>query len=77
MNSPLPMFGSLTGVVAQVAPVSIHGDVYYDIALTVTPPPARPVTVRLPNHLCPRPPQTGDKVELSFLMQQVNGVKFI
>ncbi len=71
------MFGSLTGEIAGLNPVSIHGDVYYDIALALKPAPARPVAVRLPNHLCERPPVVGDKVELSFLMQQVNGVKFI
>ena len=69
------MFGSLTGEVAQVNSVSIHGDIYYDIALALNPPPARPLTVRLPNHLCTRAPTIGDKIELSFLMQQVNGVK--
>lgn len=77
MDSSLPMIGSLTGAVAGVRPASIHGDIYYDVALQIKPAPARPVVVRIPNHLCPREPVVGDLLELSFLMHQVNGVKFL
>jgi hypothetical protein len=78
MNSPaLPMFGKLSGTVVGVAQASIHGDVYYDIALETKAPPARPQAIRLPSHLCGHAPAVGDRLEISFLMGQANGVTFL
>ncbi len=33
MSDPLPAFGNLKGKVLQAQPVSIHGDIYYDLVM--------------------------------------------
>lgn len=78
MPSPLPMFGSARARILQVMPVSIHGDIYYDVAVVLGESNDQPpVSVRLANHLCQRPPKPAETVELTFLMQQVTGVRFV
>lgn len=81
----LPLVGQITVRVLQSQPVSIHGDMYYDLVVmlaavrpTDTPPaPDQPVRLRVPNHLCPRPPRLDDVLELNLLMSQVNAVRFV
>lgn len=81
MSSILPMIGVIDVTTLEVAVVSIHGDLYHD--LLVAPVDAsgqikgeHGARVRLPAHLCPRPPRVGDRLTLRFLMGQVNGVTF-
>jgi hypothetical protein len=73
---PLPIFGSARAAVLDVASVSLHGDIYHDVLVTLNDDPT-PHRIRLASHICTRPPQPGDSLELTFLMQQVNGVRFI
>ncbi len=76
MSDPLPAFGDLTGKVLQAQPVSIHGDIYYDLVMELEGQTDRGVKLRVPNHLCERPPAPGDCLTLNFLLQQVNSVSF-
>ena len=82
MSDPLPAFGNLKGKVLQAQPVSIHGDIYYDLIMEIMEimeldgQTERGVKLRLPNHLCERPPAPGDCLTLNFLLQQVNSVAF-
>jgi hypothetical protein len=83
------MFGRARFHVLRAASISIHGDIYFDTTVTPAPAPGSsnaddpaadpppPVTIRLPSHLCDRPPQPGDTLELGFLMGQVNHLAFI
>ena len=74
--SAIPTFGDVNGTVLQVANMSIHGDIYYDLIMELEGQTDQRVQLRVPNHLCPRPPQAGDRLTLNFLLQQVNGVTF-
>jgi len=74
--SEIPTFGDVNGTVLQAASVSIHGDIYYDLIMQWEGQADQGVKLRVPNHLCSRPPLAGDRLTLSFLLQQVNGVTF-
>ncbi len=75
-NPGLPMMGSASFVVRGVKKADIHGDVYYDTALSPLDEPARdPVALRLPSHLILDPPAPGDELEITFLMGQPSVVK--
>ncbi|MFG0293155.1 MAG: hypothetical protein ACF8MJ_08370 [Phycisphaerales bacterium JB050] len=75
-NPGLPMMGSASFVVRGVKKADIHGDVYYDTALSPRDDPvADPVALRLPNHLLMDPPRAGDELEITFLMGQPSVVK--
>jgi hypothetical protein len=85
MSDPLPAFGNLKGKVLQAQPVSIHGDIYYDLIIEIMEimeimeldgQTERGVKLRVPNHLCERPPAPGDCLTLNFLLQQVDSVAF-
>lgn len=75
----LPLAGSIHALVVGVTPVSIHGDLYYDL-LIQTPDDAsaqRARQIRAPQHACAegQPPAPGQHVEIQFLMQQVTAVR--
>jgi hypothetical protein len=86
-----PFAGSLTGRIRAVAGASIHGDVYYDVQLELEGVAAQPgmvavLPVRLPQHAVPTDPtatearpslRPGRRVEVTFLMQQPTGVRFL
>ena len=76
MSEPIPVFGDVNGKVIQVEPVSIHGDVYYDLVMQLGGQMDQGVKLRVPNHLCERPPVAGDLLTLNFILQQVNSVTF-
>jgi hypothetical protein len=69
------MFGERRGRLDAVETISIHGDVYYDARFQPDDGGAA-TTIRIASHLCVRPPAPGASVVLSFLMGQVNGVRF-
>ncbi len=77
MSDPIPAFGDLTGNVLQAAHVSIHGDIYYDLVMQMEGQMDQGVKLRVANHLCQRAPVAGDRLTLSFLLQQVNSVTFV
>ena len=80
MSDAIPMFGDVAARVIESAPLSIHGDVYYEVVVSLDEDEAggeRAVRLRLPGHLCQRQPEPADVLELHFLMQQVDGVRFI
>ena len=59
-NPGLPMMGSASYVVRGVKKADIHGDVYYDTALSPRDEPGKdPVALRLPSHLILDPPAPG------------------
>ena len=55
MSEPIPPFGDVHGKVLQAEPVSIHGDVYYDLVMQLEGEMDQGVKLRIPNHLCKRP----------------------
>ena len=76
MPDQIPAFGDVNGKVLQAAQVSIHGDIYYDLVMQLQGQVDQGVKLRIPNHLCKRPPAPGDRLTLNFLLQQVNLVTF-
>jgi hypothetical protein len=69
------MMGAATGTVRGTADADIHGDRYHDIALLLDGE-AAPLAVRLPQHICPRPPKQGDRITLQLLMGQPQSLTF-
>ena len=70
------MMGAASFIVRGVAKASIHGDIYYETALSPREQPdADPVALRLPEHLLLEPPAVGDELEITFLMGQPSVVK--
>ena len=71
----LPIAGSLQFDVVGVAPVSIHGDTYYDLLVQNEQhkQTGQAAKLRVPSHALAngQPPQPGERVNLTFLMQQV------
>ena len=83
MSSPniLPLIGALNVTTLETATVSIHGDIYYDLLIAPVDAAGQiqgqhGARVRIPAHLCPRPPRVDDRLTLRFLMGQVSGVTF-
>ncbi len=74
MATPLPMLGTAAGTVKSVRPVSIHGDLYHDLAF-LPDGESEPVAVRVPSHLCSVSPEAGTRLSLELLMGQVSGVR--
>lgn len=74
----LPMLGSVRVVVAAVRDVDLHGDLYFDLAVTPVDAAdgAPAVAARVPSSSCPRRPVAGDEVELEVLMGQVQALRF-
>ena len=76
MSDLIPTIGDVSGSVLRVQQLSIHGDIYYEVEMQLEGQTDQGVRLRLANHLCERPPVVGDSLTLSFLLRQVNGVKF-
>lgn len=76
----LPIAGTIIARVLDTQNVSIHGDQYIDLVLLpADAPPGQSVRVRAPVHALERaePPAVGEFVGVTFLMQQVTGVRRI
>ncbi len=78
----VPFAGSLKGTVRSVSMVSIHGDIYADVLLEPDGAVAEAgkvavLPIRVPTHAmhAGTPPREGARIEVSFLMQQVTGVR--
>lgn len=71
-----PVAGEIVGEVVEAQPVSIHGDIYYDIVVCGDGVEAPAWRLRAPTHVCPRPPVCGDRIAIRLLMQQVIGLEF-
>jgi hypothetical protein len=78
---PLPIAGEIEVEVTGSAPVSIHGDLYADLAVLV-PGDAASIMTRIPVHVLPvgedgkhRLPGPGDRLILRVLLGQVDGVR--
>lgn len=78
---PLPIAGEVEVVVEAANPLSIHGDLYVDLAIRV-PGDAAATMVRVPNNtFAPgedgvrRLPAPGDRLILRVLLGQVDGVR--
>ena len=78
---PLPIAGEVEVVVEAASPLTIHGDLYVDLAVRV-PGDAAATMARVPNHtFAPgedgvrRLPSPGDRLILRVLLGQVDGVR--
>lgn len=71
-----PVAGEIVGEVVDAQPVSIHADIYYDLLVRADLVGADACRLRVPAHVCPRPPVRGDRVALKLLMQQVIGLEY-
>jgi hypothetical protein len=69
-----PLFGSWVVEVLGVRPFEIHGDRYYEIAVT-QPGQGAPVTLRVPQHATAGEPRAGETLKVQFLMGQVTSAK--
>ena len=74
-GSGLPLAGSREAVLRDVAPISIHGDIYYDV--TAEWSDGSGARLRIPADLWGSEPRPGDRARLSFLMGQVDGVEVL
>lgn len=72
MTAIPPLAGEIDAVIVQVQPVSIHGDVYYDLLLSAGHGEVR---VRAPSHACNGAPEAGRRVRVRLLMRQVVAVE--
>ncbi len=66
------MIGSWSVLVHGVKPYTIHGDLYYELVVTrIDGDPTQGLAIRVPQHAIAPPPQTGERLSLTFLMGQV------
>jgi hypothetical protein len=75
MNAP--MVGSWVVRVHEVRPFSIHGDEYYELHVTRYEDTSRLMALRVAKHAIDAQPETGQSLEITFLMGQVTGAKRI
>jgi hypothetical protein len=67
--------GSKLALVRRIQPISIHGQVFLDIAYTDPDDPSGPVAVaRVGQEAVPRDLEPGDRVELQFVLGVVTAV---
>lgn len=77
---PLPIAGEATVTVLEAHPISIHGDLYVDLAV-LTEGDEAPTMVRVPAHLFsfegepPRLPAPGTRLVVRVLLGQIDGVR--
>jgi hypothetical protein len=72
------MMGSWSVEVKDVRPYTIHGDLYYELAVVRLDDAGGGVlTVRVPQHAVSGLPKPGDKLAITFLMGQATGAKAI
>lgn len=80
----IPFAGAIHARILRVAPVSIHGDLYFDLLVEPDDAPPAPdgkllaISVRVPLHAAPnaQPPEPGRRVAIQFLMQQVTALTY-
>ena len=80
---PLPIAGTADVTVSTASPVSIHGDLYLDLQVSVDGD-SSPTMLRVPAHAMPagadgarRVPAAGDRLRLHVLLGQVDAVRFV
>ena len=77
---PLPIAGEATVTVLEAHPISIHGDLYVDLAV-LTEGDEAPTMVRVPAHLfsfegeSPRLPAPGTRLVVRVLLGQIDGIR--
>jgi len=79
----LPIAGTVDVTIATASPVSIHGDLYLDLQVTVDGG-SDATMLRVPAHVMPpgddgtrRVPAAGDRLRLQVLLGQVDSVRFV
>ena len=76
-----PVFGDWVVDVVRVQPMSIHGDLYYEVLVVRADagdaPAQQGVVLRIPQHAVAAPPAAGQRVKVTFLMGQVTGAKVV
>ncbi|MFO0829987.1 MAG: hypothetical protein U0572_17730 [Phycisphaerales bacterium] len=70
----LPIAGRVDATIAQVVPVTIHGDRYVDLVLDHA---QGRDAARVPLHAFARHPAVGDRVRLTVLLGQVDSVEHL
>ena len=71
-----PMIGTWTVDVKGVRPFTIHGDQYHELHVTrVDGDVNELLAIRVPQHAFGEMPQVDQRLEMTFLMGQVTGVK--
>lgn len=77
-----PMFGDWVVDVVRAQPVSIHGDLYYEVLVVRADDAAgagdagrQGVVLRVPQHAVAAAPEAGQRLKVTFLMGQVTGAK--
>jgi len=67
-----PMIGTWTVQVNAVRPFTIHGDVYYELQVTLLDDATQPtLLIKIPQHASKGEPAVGQTLVLNFLMGQV------
>ena len=79
----LPIAGTVIVTVATATPVSIHGDIYLDLQVTIDGESGATM-LRVPAHTMPpaddgtrRLPAAGDRLQLQVLLGQVDSVRLL
>jgi hypothetical protein len=70
-----PMIGTWTVHVRAVRPFTIHGDLYYELAVVRDDLPDQLLAIRVPQHATAGEPQPGAELTVQFLMGQVTSAK--
>ncbi len=72
-----PMVGSWRVDVQAVRPFTIHGDLYYELHVVRTDEPAgdQVLALRVPQHATAGVPRPGDRLDVTFLMEQVTAAR--
>ncbi|MGQ0626852.1 MAG: hypothetical protein ACT4PL_01980 [Phycisphaerales bacterium] len=78
----VPLAGTVTGRVRGLKTASIHGDLYYDVLLetegvTAAAGMAAVLPLRVASHAWPAGGLAGARIEVTFLMRQVTGVRVV
>jgi hypothetical protein len=67
--------GSRDGIVTRIQPISIHGQLSYDVAYTFADEPdSQPRVARVGPEALPPGLQAGDRVRLDFLVGVVTAI---
>ena len=78
MQQQTPMVGSWSVEVKAVKPFTIHGDLYYELhVMRLDGAAGELLAIRVPQHAVAQPPETGQRLAVTFLMGQVTGAKVI
>ncbi len=66
--------GSREAILRRLQPISIHGQLSYDVHYTVDDEPEQPHVARVGTEALPNGLQTGDRIRLDFLVGVVTQV---